>query len=205
MFYEPASRDKNVLPHDPLKAIVAPRPIGWISTVSSDGVANLSPYSFFNAVSSMPDMVMFSSAGWKDSVTNAKATREFVCNYVSEDLAAAMNQSSVTAPSEIDEFSFAHLEKSDCRIVKAPRVADAPAALECRVTNIVELDRADGSKGAYVMVIGEIVGVHIRDEFITPDGRFDAAKARPVTRMGYRDYGAPGEIFEMIRPPDWTG
>lgn len=205
MFYEPDNRDKTALPHDPLKAIVAPRPIGWISTLSADGVANLSPYSFFNAVSSDPDMVMFSSAGWKDSVTNAKATGEFVCNYVSEELAAAMNQSSVTAPGEIDEFNFAQLEKADCRIVKAPRVARAPAALECKVTNIVDLNRADGSKGAYVMVIGEIVGVHIDDAFITDDGRFNAAKAKPVTRMGYRDYGAFGEMFEMIRPPNWVG
>ncbi len=205
MFYEPTKRDKNVLPHDPLKAIAAPRPIGWISTLSEAGVANLSPYSFFNAVSSGPDMVMFSSAGWKDSATNARATGEFVCNYVSEELAAAMNQSSVTAPNEIDEFDFAQLEKAECRLVKAPRVAAAPAALECKVTNIVDLDRADGSKGTYVMVIGEVVGVHIADGFITDDGRFDTAKAKPVTRLGYRDYGAFGEMFEMIRPPNWEG
>lgn len=203
MFYEPTRRDKDILPHDPLKAIAAPRPIGWISTLSETGVANLSPYSFFNAVSSDPDMVMFSSAGWKDSVTNAKATGEFVCNYVSEELASAMNQSSVTAPSDVDEFNFAQIEKADCRIVKPPRVAKAPSALECKVTKIIDLDRADGAKGTYVMVIGEIVGVHINDDFITADGRFDVAKARPVTRLGYRDYGAFGEIFEMIRPPNW--
>lgn len=203
MFYEPTRRDKDILPHDPLKAIAAPRPIGWISTLSETGVANLSPYSFFNAVSSDPDMVMFSSAGWKDSVTNAKATGEFVCNYVSEELASAMNQSSVTAPSDVDEFNFAQIEKADCRIVKPPRVAKAPSALECKVTKIIDLDRAHGAKGTYVMVIGEIVGVHINDDFITADGRFDVAKARPVTRLGYRDYGAFGEIFEMIRPPNW--
>lgn len=203
MFYEPTKRDKDILPHDPLKAIAAPRPIGWISTLSETGVANLSPYSFFNAVSSDPDMVMFTSAGWKDSVTNAKATGEFVCNYVSEELASAMNQSSVTAPSDVDEFNFAQIERADCRIVKPPRVAKAPSALECKVTKIIDLDRADGAKGTYVMVIGEIVGVHINDDFITADGRFDVAKARPVTRLGYRDYGAFGEIFEMIRPPNW--
>ncbi len=201
MFYEPPKRDHG-LSHDPLKAIVAPRPIGWVSTLSSSGIANLSPYSFFNAVSSGPDMVAFSSMGWKDSAINARDTGEFVCNYVSWDLREEMNQSSVMAPSDVDEFDFAKLERAECRLVKAPRVALAPAALECRTTKTLELDRADGSPGTYVLVIGEIVGAHIDDAFISEDGYFDVTKANPITRMGYLDYARQGELFQMRRP-EW--
>ena len=137
MFYEP--RSGHGLPHDPFKAIVAPRPIGWISTVDEQGRHNLAPYSFFNAISSKPPMVAFSSEGMKDSVRNAMATREFVCNLATAALAEGMNQSSASVPPEINEFELARLATAPCRLVRPLRVAESPAALECKVTDIVHL------------------------------------------------------------------
>lgn len=200
MFYENSKRDHG-LPHDPLKAIVAPRPIGWISSLSPQGVPNLAPYSYFNLVSAQPDLLMFSSDSEKDSLSNIRATGEFVANHVGHHLAEAMNRTSVPAPNEVDEFEYAGLEPAPCRIVKPPRVAAALAALECRLVEIRPLKDADGNAARATMVIGEIVGVHI-DEKALRDGRFDVAYARPVTRLGYRDYSHLGELFEMTRP-DW--
>lgn len=200
MFYETAKRDHG-LPHDPLKAIVAPRPIGWISSLSAQGVPNLAPYSFFNLIASRPDLVMFSSETEKDSLSNIRATGEFVVNHVGQHLAEAMNQTSVPAPNEVDEFDFAGIEAAPSRLVKPPRVAAAYAALECRLVEIHPLKDANGNAAQSIMTIGEIVGVHI-DETVLRDGRFDVAKARPVTRLGYRDYARQGELFEMTRP-DW--
>lgn len=198
MFYDTARRDHG-LPFDPFKALVAPRPIGWISTLSADGIANLAPYSFFNAVASRPDMVMFSSDGWKDSIRNIRDTGEFVCNLVSEALTDAMNQSSASVAPDVDEFRLAGLETAPSALVRPPRVAAAPAALECRLSEIVELKRADGAATGHVMAIGEVVGIHIDDAFIR-DGRFDIAAVRPVARLGYRDYVRFGEMFELSRP-----
>ncbi|WP_181703214.1 flavin reductase family protein [Chthonobacter albigriseus] len=198
MFYDPR-RQPHGLPHDPFLALVAPRPIGWISTVSAAGVRNLAPYSFFNAFSSKPAIVGFSGSGMKDSVRNAAETGGFVCNIVSEDLKEAMNASSVTAPPEVDEFAVAGLAAAASELVAAPRVALAKAALECiHLQTIPLMGSGGGPVGAY-LVLGEVVGVHIADDILT-DGLVDVAKLRPVSRLGYRDYAVIDETFEMARP-----
>lgn len=200
MFYETAKRDHG-LPHDPFKAIVAPRPIGWISSVSADGEVNLAPYSYFNGVSSRPDLVMFASEGVKDSVANIRQTGEFVANHVGFHLARQMNMTSVNAPHGIDEFEVAGLTQLASRLVKPPRVGEALAALECKFVQEIALTDHKGKSANSFMIIGEVVGVHI-DESAIRNGRFDVASARPVSRLGYRDYGGPDGYFEMIRP-DW--
>ena len=198
MFYD-AIREDHGLPHSPFKALVAPRPIGWISTRSPEGVDNLAPYSFFNAVASRPDMVMFSSAGRKDSLANIEATGEFVCNYVSAAMTQAMNASSAGVSAEVSEFALAGLEAEESTLVSAPRIKGVAAALECRTTEILELKDINGNSSDHFMVIGQVVGIYIDDAYIT-DGRFDVAKASPVTRLGYMDYANFGTIFEMFRP-----
>lgn len=200
MFYTTEERDHG-LPHDPFKAIVAPRPIGWISTLSKDGIVNLAPYSFFNAIASRPDMVMFSSVGWKHSATNARDTGEFVCNHVSAELADKMNKSCVDAPANVNEFEYAGIRQERCNLVKPPRVADANSALECKVTDILEPKDLNGKATHAVVVIGQVVGIHINDQVIR-NGRFDVELAHPVTRLGYMDYDGPDGLFEMFRP-EW--
>lgn len=203
MYFTPQTRDKSLLPHDPIKAIVAPRPIGWISTLSKDGIANLAPYSFFNAVGGMPPMLMFSSEGVKDSARNAVESGEFVFNYVSQDLEAEMNATSTPAPAGISEFDHVGLEQAACETVSAPRVAKAKAALECKVTNMVELTDIAGNKTGAVTIIGQVTGVHI-DETVIREGRFDVNLAKPVTRLGYLDFGYCAELHELQRP-QWNG
>jgi len=197
MFYEPSNG--HGLPFNPFKAIVAPRPIGWISTRASDGTPNLAPYSFYNAIADTPPMVMFSSSGRKDSVDIAEATGQFVCNFVGEALFKAMNQTSFAYERSVSEFGKAGLEEADCRVVKAPRVAAAPAALECVVTDIMEVKDRNRKPVGNWLIIGEVVGVHIDDAMLT-DGRFDLDKAKPVTRLGYRDFGMSPHIVELPRP-----
>lgn len=197
MFYQP--KDGHGLPHDPLKAIVAPRPIGWISTRAPDGVLNLAPYSFFNMLCSRPPLVMFSSESEKDAAAAARASGEFVANLVTRDLAGAMNRSSVDAPRTVSEFGYAGLTPAASQVVAAPRVAEAPAALECIVTQILEPRGLDGKSVGSVVVIGEIVGVHIDDSLIV-DGLFDIRRAGTIARLGYMDYTDIGEIFSMRRP-----
>jgi flavin reductase (DIM6/NTAB) family NADH-FMN oxidoreductase RutF len=197
VFYEPEKG--HGLPHDPFKAIVAPRPIGWISTVGKDGSHNLAPYSFFNALSTHPHLVMFSSEGEKDSVTFARETGEFVCNLVGRDLAVAVNATGVDAPRGVSEFDYAGLEMAPSRMVKPPRVAGAPAALECKVTEIMQPKGLDGTTGDRFVVFGEVVGVFIDEAYLT-DGLFDIVKAGTVSRLGYMDYSAITETFQMRRP-----
>jgi flavin reductase (DIM6/NTAB) family NADH-FMN oxidoreductase RutF len=199
MFYEP--RLGHGLPHDPFKAIVAPRPIGWISTVDAAGRANLAPYSFFNAVHSRPPMLAFTSETMKHSAANAVATGEFVFNLCTRPLFDAMNVSSGALAEEESEFEAAGLAAAPCRIVRAPRVAAAPAALECRVVHSMRLRDLDGAALEGWIIIGQVVGVHIDDAYIR-GGRFDTAAARPVARCGYRDYAAVTEVFEAPRPTD---
>jgi flavin reductase (DIM6/NTAB) family NADH-FMN oxidoreductase RutF len=199
MFYEP--RHGHGLPHDPFKAIVAPRPIGWISSIDGQGKANLAPYSFFNAVHSNPALVMFTSESMKHSAANAIATGEFVFNLVSRELFDAMNISSGDFAEGVSEFGPAGLVAAECRVVKAPRVAAAPASLECKVVSHFQLQDVDGKKLQGWMVIGQVVGVHIQDSYIR-DGRFDTALAQSVARCGYRDYAAVTELFEALRPTD---
>ncbi|WP_442880058.1 flavin reductase family protein [Aurantimonas sp. A2-1-M11] len=198
MFYEPERGDHG-LPHDPFKAIVSPRPIGWISTRAGDGTANLAPYSFFNAVSDHPKLVMFASAGFKDSADIAIETGEFVANFVTGDLAQALNRTSAPAPRGRSEFELAGLTEAPCRLVAAPRVAESPAALECRVTQSFQPTDIDGKPSDWVMVIGQVVGIYI-DEAILRDGMLDMALARPLSRLGYLDYAVTGEVFQMRRP-----
>lgn len=198
-FYEP--RAGHGLPHDPFKAILAPRPIGWISTVDSQGRPNLAPYSFFNGVCDAPPMVYFSTTGArKDSVTNIEATGEFVVNFVGAHHAQAMNATSASVPHGVNEFELAGLATAPCRLVKAPRVADAIASMECRLVQIIPLHTADGTPLEGWITIGEVIGVHIDDRLLV-DGRFDTAGARPIARCGYRgDYTEVTQLFEMIRP-----
>ena len=201
MFYRP--EDGHGLPHNPFNAIVTPRPIGWISTRDSSGRDNLGPYSFFNGVAYTPPQVMFSSTGTKqdvdgtkDSVANIRETGVFCANIVEYAARDAMNASSATLPHGTDEFAHAGVEKAECSQIDCPRVANAPASLECRVTQIVQIE----GKANFV-VFGEVVGVHLRDDCVI-DGRFDVTRYVPLSRLGYRDYTAVREVFEIIRPDD---
>jgi flavin reductase (DIM6/NTAB) family NADH-FMN oxidoreductase RutF len=203
MFYEP--RNGHGLPHDPFKAIIAPRPIGWISSVDQQGRPNLAPYSFFNAVHGNPPMLAFTSESMKHSAANAIATGEFVFNLCTRALFDAMNISSGALGEGESEFAAAGLETAPCRIVKAPRVAAAPAALECKVVHSMQFKDVDGRDLHGWLVIGQVVGVHIDPAYITPGGRFDTAKAQPLARCGYRDYAAVTEMFEALRPTDGGG
>lgn len=197
MFYE-TKDNKHGLRHDPFKALVAPRPIGWISTLSSDGVLNLAPYSYFNGISDRPKFVMFSSGGRKDSVVNAEATGEFVCSMATYELKDEMNQTSAQVGPEIDEMALAKLESAPSTLVKPPRVARSPAALECKYHQTVVLPGVNGLDGNY-LVIGQVVGIYIADEFIA-DGMVDITKYRPIARLGYMDYTVVDEVFSMMRP-----
>jgi flavin reductase (DIM6/NTAB) family NADH-FMN oxidoreductase RutF len=200
MFYEPHKRNHG-LPHDPFKAIVAPRPIGWITTMSARGEINLAPYSFFNGVSSDPPMVMFSSDGRKDSVTFVEETREFVCNLATWDLRAQMNATSAPFARGIDEMKEAGLEPAQSMLVKPPRVKASPCAMECLWLQTVRLrDSAGVTTGNYV-VFGQVVGIHIDERFIK-EGLLDTAAMRPIARAGYNDYfvSTPETKFSMRRP-----
>ncbi len=197
-FYEPSKG--HGLPHDPFKAIVAPRPIGWLSTRDSEGRVNLAPYSFFNAVCDRPPMVMFSSSGWKDTVRNIEATGEFVCNLVTRELAEKMNLTSAMLPHGTNEFELAGLAAAPSRIVGPPRVAEAPAALECRLIQILQLRDLDGRQLDQYVTIGQVVGVHIEQSYLK-DGVFDLLAAHPVQRAGYTaDYTEATTGFRMKRP-----
>jgi flavin reductase (DIM6/NTAB) family NADH-FMN oxidoreductase RutF len=198
LFYEP--RHGHGLPHDPFKAIVAPRPIGWISTVDAEGRPNLAPYSFFNAFCESPPMVGFSSGGRKDSLSNAEATGEFVFNLATRRQAEAMNLSSAPFPPGVSEFEAAGLTPLPSRLVRPPRVAGAPAALECKVVLILPLKDLDGNRTTSTLVLGQAVGVHI-DRAYLEDGMFDMVAAGTIARCGYRgDYAQVAALFEMLRP-----
>ncbi|MBV2186975.1 MAG: flavin reductase family protein, partial [Rhizobium sp.] len=181
MFYDTAG-NRHGLAHDPFKAIVAPRPIGWIGTKGRDGSLNLSPYSFFNAVSDRPKIVMFSSSGRKDSLRNAEEAGVFTANFVSTDLLQPMNASSIAVPYGTDEFAIAGLTPVMGQLVDAPYVGEAHAVLECRVTEIHTLKTIEGEDSDSHAVFGQVVGIHI-DERVIRDGRFDVGLARPVTRL----------------------
>ena len=199
MFYEPNKRDRSVLHRDPFKAIIAPRPIGWITTVDADGRINLAPYSFFNGVNSRPPLVMFASEGRKDSVTNIEATGEFVCNLATWDLREAMNSTSAPLPHGVNELERAGLTAAPSRLIRAPRVAAAPCALECRLLRILTLDDLAGRPTDCHVVFGQVIGVHIDDHFIK-DGLLDTAAMQPIARCGYDEYAAVESVFSMARP-----
>lgn len=198
MFYD-ALKGNHGLPHDPINALVAPRPIGWISSLSTEGVRNLAPYSYFNLIASHPPVVMFGSGLVKDTQRNVEATGEFVCNIVGFDLHEEMNQTSAHLPPEIDEFDFAGLEAAASTLVRPPRVKRALAALECKYVKTVPLPSATDKPHFFSLIIGLVVGVHI-DESVVRDGIVDVTKIRPVARLGYMDYSVVNEVFAMGRP-----
>lgn len=197
MFYD-AGRNDHGLRHDPFKAVVVPRPIGWISSVGRDGVLNLAPYSFFNAVSIDPHIVAFASYGRKDSLVNAEEQGEFVCNLATWDQRDGLNMSSATVGPEVDEFALAGLETEPSRMVRPPRVKGAPVHFECVWLQTMPMKGRDG-RLSYFLVFGEVVGVHIEDRFIH-DGMVDTAAMKPIARLGYHDYSVVDEVFTMKRP-----
>lgn len=199
MFYEPPDRDRSLLPHDPLKAIVAPRPIGWISTIAPTGVANLAPYSFFNMFSENPWIVGFSSGTLKDSINNITETGEFVYNLATLPLLEQVNQSSVSAPPEVDEFVFAGIEPAPSRKVRPPRVAASPCAFECKWIETINLKGLSGKPANWYLVLGEVVGVYI-DDAILEGGMLDVAKMQTLARCGYMDYTSVQELTSLQRP-----
>jgi flavin reductase (DIM6/NTAB) family NADH-FMN oxidoreductase RutF len=203
MYYDPDKNDHG-LPHDPFKALVAPRPIGWISSRSLLGQVNLAPYSYFNAICDRPKLVVFSSSfGAKDSATFARESGEFVANFVSEPLAAQMNASSIDAPRGVNEFELTGLHEAPCQRVAAPRVAEAYAALECKVTQIIVPRTIEQTDADAVLVFGQVVGVYLNEAILT-EGLVDVSKARPVSRLGYFDFAVTTETFRMLRPR-WGG
>ena len=198
-FYEP--RNGHGLPHNPFKALIAPRPIGWISTVDLQGRVNLAPYSFFNAFCESPPIIGFATSHErKDSINNVEETGEFVANLVGRDLAEAMNVTSASVAAGVDEMQLAGLEAAASTLVKPPRVALAIAAFECKLTEVYQLTDASGKPITTWVAMGEVVGVHINDAYLR-DGYFDIVAARTIGRCGYRgDYVEVDEVFEMIRP-----
>lgn len=199
MFYKP--EDGHGLPHNPFNAVVTPRPIGWISTRGSDGADNLAPYSFFNAVAYVPPQVMFASTGekpdrdgTKDSMANIRETGVFCVNIVEYAMREVMNQSSGPWGSDVDEFADAGIDKAACETITCARVAAAPAALECKLTQIVQLPGT-----ANFVAFGEVIGVHLRDDCMV-DGMFDVTRFNPLTRLGYKDYSVIREVFSIARP-----
>jgi len=199
VFYKP--EDGHGLPHNPFNAIVSPRPIGWISTRGADGSENLAPYSFFNAVAYVPPQVMFASTSskpdrgdTKDSVSNIRDTGVFCVNVVEYAMRDVMNVSSGPWPREVDEFEKAGVERVACETIACSRVANAPANLECKLTQIVRLEGA-----ANFAVFGEVVGIHLRDDCLV-DGMFDVTTFNPLARLGYRDYTKVSELFSLKRP-----
>ena len=193
MFYEPDKRDKRLLPHDPFKAIVAPRPIGWITSMSANGEITLAPYSYFNGVNSRANLVMFASEERKDSVSFIEETGEFVCNLATWDLREAMNLTSAPLPRGVNEMERAGLEPAPSRLVVSP------CALERKLVKIVTLETPDGKAVDCHVVFGQVVGVHIDDRFIV-DGRLDTAAMRPIARCGYDGYAVVESVFAMQRP-----
>ena len=198
--YEP--RNGHGLPHDPFNAIVGPRPIGWVSTMSASAILNLAPYSFFNAFNYTPPLIGFASMGVKDSVRNIRETGEFVWNLATRPLAEAMNASCATVPPEVNEFELAGLTPLASQIVAVPRVAESPVTFECKVSQLIQLQGADGTKVDSWLTLGEVVAVHI-DKSLLVDGIYDTAAAQPILRVGGpADYFAITleQLFRMKRP-----
>jgi flavin reductase (DIM6/NTAB) family NADH-FMN oxidoreductase RutF len=197
MFYD-AIVNGHGMPNDPFKAIVAPRPIGWVSSISKAGIANLAPYSFFNAVAESPHYVVFGSGGLKDSLANIETTGEFAINVATYGLREQMNLSSAQVAPDVDEFTLTGLTRAACRLIKPPRVAESPAALECRLHQIVPLPDDHGDAQAWA-ILGRVVGIHIDDRFIR-DGRVDTAAMQPIARLGYSEYATVETAWRMRRP-----
>ena len=198
MYYDPRKNDHG-LPHNPFTALVVPRPIGWISTVSTSGIVNLAPYSFFNIISAYPPFVMFASNPRKHSQRNAEETGEFVANLATYELREEVNTSSADYAFDTSEADIVGLEMAPSREVKPPRVARSPVALECKYSKTIELFGSDGKRNPSQIVIGEVLGIHIDDRVIV-DGHIKIERMRPIARLGYMDYCVVDEIFSMMRP-----
>ncbi len=201
MHYETASNDHG-LRHDPFKALIVPRPIGWVTTISSEGVLNVAPYSFFNGVSDRPPMVMFSVAGRKDSLTNIEATGDCTCSISTRALADAMNITSAPVHADVSEFDLAKLPHTASRLVKTPRISASPAALECRHWKSIALPGSkDPATTGYTLVLAAVVAIYIDDSFVK-DGIVDSGAMEPLARLGYMDYMSfdNQSIFTLDRP-----
>ena len=199
-YYEP--KNGHGLKHDPFNAIIAPRPIGWISSRDGKGNINLAPYSFFNGFCYTPPIIGFSSTSWKDTVQNVKDTGEFVWNLATMDLAKHMNATAAHVAPDVSEFQIAGLTAVPGKLVNVPRVAESPVSFECKLTQIIQLQGANGEKANAWLTLGEVVAVHI-DKAMIKDGVYITALARPIVRAGRRgDYFTvkPEDMFEMIRP-----
>ncbi len=198
MFYRP--EDGHGLPHNPFSAIVAPRPIAWISTRAGDGTENLAPYSFFNGVAYTPPQIMFSSTGPKmgidenkDTLASIRETGVFCVNIVASAARDVMNATSAHLPRDVDEFAHAGAARAECETIACSRVADAPASLECRHVQTLTLE------GGAMVTFGQVTGVHMRNDCVV-DGRFDVTRFQPLARLGYRDYAVVTEVFSLERP-----
>jgi flavin reductase (DIM6/NTAB) family NADH-FMN oxidoreductase RutF len=201
MFYQPQLHNHG-LPHDPFKALIAPRPIGWISTRAKDGRINLAPYSYFNALCDNPWLLAFASDGEKDSMTFAQESGEFAVNIVTAEFLDTMVATSVDAPRGASEFNFAGLEIEACELISAPRVKGIKAAMECKVTEIIQPKLLSGALSGVQLVIGEVIGVHI-DPAILLNGLVDYSQFELVSRLGYFEYGAIGQT-QTRRRPRWS-
>ncbi len=199
IFFEPDSRDRKLFPWDPFKGVVVPRPIGWISSMNKAGQVNLAPYSFFNGVQSHPRIVSFCSETEKDAAAFAIESGEFAWSMATWNLRDKMNATSEGLPRGQSEFDYAGLATAPCRLIKAPRVADSPAAMECKVTQVVRELGIDGRETGGVVVYGQVIGMHIDERFMK-DGRFDLAAVRPIARCGYDEYAVVEKVFAMTRP-----
>src|SRR3954471_15575794 len=201
MYYETDKNDHG-LRFNPLKACVVPRPIGWITTINADGLVNLAPFSFFNLLSYDPPFVLFSAGvhesdgGRKDSVVNAEATGEFVYNMTTWAQRDQMNETARIVERGVDEMAAVGLEPLPSRLVRPPRVKGSPVQFECRLHQVVVLPGRVPSSNHH-LVIGHVVAVHIDDAALTPDGRIDVLKLRPIARLGYKDYAAVDAVFQM--------
>jgi len=198
--YQP--RAGHGLPHDPLNAIIGPRPIGWISSTSAKGIRNLAPYSFFNCFNYLPPIIGFASSGWKDSVQNIAETKEFVWNLATRPLAEAMNESSISAPADQDEFALAGLTPLAASQVNASLVQESPVNFECKLTQLIQLQDAQGKAIDSWLVLGEAVAIHI-DERLLENGIYQTAKAEPILRAGGPSgyYGiTEAQRFDLVRP-----
>jgi flavin reductase (DIM6/NTAB) family NADH-FMN oxidoreductase RutF len=205
MYYEPGETGHG-LAHDPFKFCVVPRPIGWISTLSLDGISNLAPYSQFQNLTFDPPYVMFAAnqntlGKRKDTTVNAEQTGEFVYNMATWDLRDAMNRSAQETPPGVDEFDLAGVSRAPSKRVKPFRVAESPIHMECRYHQTLRLP-GSGTMGTVDIIIGQVVAVHIKDEFIAEDGKIDIPRIKPIGRLGYYDYTVVDNRFEMIIPGD---
>ena len=197
MFYDAIQNDHG-FEHDPFKALVAPRPIGWISSLSHDGIANLAPYSFFNAVSENPHYLVFGSGAGKDTIRNIEAIGEYAVNMANHALREQMNATSARLAPHADEFEYARLEKAPCRLIRPPRVSESPVCFECRLFRVIDLPNDQGRVNNH-LVIGRVVGIHIDDRFIS-NGRIDTAAMHPIARLGYSEYDTVDSVWSMRRP-----